>query len=234
MVTSEFNREFNDPADSFKRAFDQPLVTSRLIIKPGDTKDATAIADFCLGDADNRDYWKSEAGLAVDDGRDEHALKQAMIGNIGGVIKSMERFPNAHPPGINLNVYKKDTGQMIGAMRFWHDQNGYGRLSPAITPSERDQHQHYGREAYGACLAWATEKGLLQEMRAEVASDNEASLRLLRSFGFEEKSRTSGNPNNLPGGERELVVLHKQIGPVCAQPAAAPDDGGPSLGLNVL
>ncbi len=157
------------------KAFDAPVETERLIVKPWRKEDANVLSDFFA--ADNGDYPQKWMKWPADYDYPPSYIPDIIDHNYRqGVVDGT----------FLLALQNKTSGQIIGEMRFYADLLGRTRLPFYILPSQR--RQGYGEEGYKAIFQRAVQSTIFtgNAVHAEVEMVNHASRAFLKKIGFQD------------------------------------------------
>lgn len=174
-------------SDAFTKAANPAIETQRLLIRPYNQDDKTAIKTFL------RHRYAGVAGMTRQIKSPENAYYHLMERAI--LLEN-----------CLAGIFTKKNGRLIGELTFWSDTAQRPRMTYLISPQHRGK--GYACEAHQAALAWADQ--VLPSMPltfAEVETDNTASIKILEKSGFQAAGiRQSETPSY---EDKSIIVLER-------------------------
>lgn len=194
--------------ESCKKAFSDPIITDRLVIRPPAPADAQAISVFF--NAEDMAFAR-ELGWPADD------VEYTLDYTSDVLLPYMEELSKNND--CWLFIFERHSAAVIGKFSFWRDEQNRDHLHYFILPSLR--RQGYATEAANACLRHAVKNSVIRTLHAEVLPGNAASINLLRRLGFVEKGPVCSQISRYRG---QTLLAFKKDFPAPAQhpPVPAP------------
>lgn len=177
--------------------FAKPVIGDRLVLRKLQERDAQAFVEsFAENDYEMRDFFIFPSDFEPDENFTTSVIFPAM--------KGFEKSKNMH----YLGVFRTGSpDNMLGMVLCNQDQNNLIRSSYFIKESER--RKGYGAEMYSALMDAMAVRTDQKIMYAEVDKNNTASLKMLRSLGFEMHGihRATNNKHD----DRKMIALSRSI-----------------------
>lgn len=177
-----------------RETFPAALKTPHLVLRPLSRRDDQAVRDFCGKD-------RSAFLHRYNIDKPEIASAKALDDELKRVYGDFYLF-----------MFRKGSGDIVGLIEIYQDQEKRPRISYFTQPSERGK--GYGFEAYKAVFNHCLERGVFKEpVYAHTDPENVASQHFLRAAGFKTKALPTVVRSSFTTRAWPVTAFTRDIGP---------------------